>query len=98
MKTAALDFKRGLAAPRHSSTSLSLEVAERVLARSTGASNGKARGNRPGLHWKRKGGSKFMILLLVLRLTFVGRISALIVWTRSEEHTSELQSPMYLVC
>src|SRR5437879_10082953 len=30
--------------------------------------------------------------------TFVHRIFASWEWNRSEEHTSELQSPMYLVC
>jgi len=38
-------------------------------------------GYGPGLHLLRKGGST-MILMLVIRLAFVGRLSALVVWTR----------------
>jgi len=42
--------------------------------------NAKAR-CRPGLRSKQKGGSP-MILMLVNRLAFVGRVTALVVWTR----------------
>lgn len=52
-------FKRGLAASRHSSNSFPRKVKKRVPARSTGASNRKARGTSPGLRWKRKGGSNY---------------------------------------
>src|SRR5437762_5676474 len=38
-------------------------------------------------------------VLLPIYLSFLGiSVSLITVWLRSEEHTSELQSPMYLVC
>jgi len=54
------------------------------LARSARASNEKP-GNQARAAIGSRKGDLSMILMLVIRLAFVGRVSALIVWTRESQ-------------